>query len=85
MCSGQSVVMDGKVYYGGGKTETDELENSYCYFVQCYDPSQDKWTTLSQLKLPVRYFGLGQLDGHLVAVGGEMRLSGSFERSKCVQ
>ena len=87
MCCGQSVVMDGKVYYGGGETEADEPENSYCYFIQCYDPSQDKWTILPQLKLGVRYFGLGQLDGRLVAVGGEMRSksSGKFERSKCVQ
>ena len=80
--------MDGKVYYGGGETEADESENSYCYLVQCYDPSQDNWTTLSQLRPPVRYFGLGQLDGHLVAVGGEMKSSkndGKFERSKYVQ
>ena len=86
MCRGQSVVINGKVYYGGGETEADESENSYCYLIQCYDPSQDKWDTLSQL-LPVRYFGLGQLDGHLVAVGGEMKSksSGNFERSKCVQ
>jgi N-acetylneuraminic acid mutarotase len=80
--------MDGKVYYGGGETVADESENSYCYLVQCYDPSQDKWTTLSQLRLPVRYFGLGQIDGHLVAIGGEMKSStnnGTFERSKGVQ
>lgn len=85
MCRGQSVVIEGKVYYGGGETETDESDNSYCYLVQCYDPAQDKWTTLSQLKLPVRYFGLGQIDGQLIAVGGEMKSYGKFERSKYVQ
>ena len=88
MCRGQSVVMDGKVYYGGGETVADISENSYCYLVYCYDPPQDEWTTLSQLRLPVRYFGLGQIDGHLVAIGGEMKSStndGKFERSKCVQ
>jgi hypothetical protein len=36
--------------------------------VYCYDPSQDKWTTLPPL--PVRYFYLGQVNGNLVAVGG---------------
>ena len=38
------------------------------YMVFCYDPSEDKWTTLPPLT--VRCFGLGQLDGELVAVGG---------------
>ena len=38
------------------------------YIVYCYDPSQDNWTTLPPL--PVRYFGLGQVNGKLVAVGG---------------
>ena len=38
------------------------------YIVYCYDPSQDKWATLPPL--PVRYFGLGQVNGKLVAVGG---------------
>ena len=35
----------------------------------CYDPSQDKWTDLPPL--PVRWFGLGQVNGKLVAVGGK--------------
>ena len=38
------------------------------YIVYCYDSSQDNWTTLPPL--PVRYFGLGQVNGKLVAVGG---------------
>ena len=38
------------------------------YIIYYYDPSQDKWTTLPPL--PVRYFGLGQVNGKLVAVGG---------------
>ena len=38
------------------------------YIVYCYDPSQDNWTTLPPL--PVKYFGLGQVNGKLVAVGG---------------
>ena len=38
------------------------------YIVYCYDPSQDNWTSLPPL--PVRSFGLGQLNGKLVAVGG---------------
>ena len=34
----------------------------------CYDPSKDDWNALP--KLPVRDFGLGQINGKLVAVGG---------------
>ena len=41
------------------------------YIVYCYDPSQDNWTTLPPL--PVNYIGLGQVNGKLVAVGGEKK------------
>ena len=41
------------------------------YIVYCYDPSQDKWTTLPPL--PVKQFGLGQVNGKLVAVGGDKK------------
>ena len=41
------------------------------YIVYCYDPSQDKWTTLPPL--PVKWFGLGQINGKLVAVGGRKK------------
>ena len=57
------MVIDGKVYFGGGVGGGD-IEN----IVVCYDPSQDNWTTLPPL--PVRLFGLGQINGKLVAVGG---------------
>ena len=60
---GKTAVVNGKVYCAG-VTEYDVTE----YIVYCYDSSQDKWTTL--LPLPVRYFGLGRVNGKLVAVGG---------------
>ena len=44
------------------------------YIVYCYDPSQDKWTTLPPL--PVKYFGLGQINGKLVAIGGVKKRDG---------
>ena len=58
-----TTVINSKVYCGGGAASGDD------YIVNCYDPSQDKWTTLPPL--PVRYFGLGQVNGKLVAVGGK--------------
>jgi hypothetical protein len=60
----QKLVINGKVYYGGTTDDDD-------YNVYCYDPSQDRWTTLPPI--PVRWFGLGQVNGKLVAVGGEKK------------
>ena len=47
------------------------MANKYSdnYIIYCYDPSQDKWTTLPPL--PIGGFGLGQVNGTLVAVGGK--------------
>ena len=49
-------------------TDDDDDE----YIVYCYDPSQDQWTTLPPL--PVRFVGLGQIGGELVAVGGQEKI-----------
>ena len=65
-----TAVINGKVYCGGGATNDDDGNDSE-YIVYCYDPSQDKWTTLPPL--PVRWFGLGQVNGKLVAVGGKKK------------
>ena len=48
--------------------DNDENEYIVCY----YELAQDKWTTLPPL--PVRWFGLGQVNGKLVAVGGRKKL-----------
>ena len=64
MSTGRAVTINGKVYYGGGICYDDDDE--YC--VHCYDPPQDVWSTLPTL--PVRYFGLGEVKGELVAVSG---------------
>ena len=64
MSEGQATLVGGKVYYGGGAGA-----NSHNAFsVHCYDPSQDKWTTLPPLS--VWYYSLGQINGKLVAIGG---------------
>ena len=64
-CNGKTIVIDGKVYCGGGLTDEKE------FIVYCYNISLDKWTTL--LPLPVKWFGLGQVNGQLVAVGGKKK------------
>ena len=68
---GKAIVINDKVYCGAGYKWTSGASGdneSHLYTVYCYDPSQDKWTTLPPL--PVKYFGLGQVNGKLVAVGG---------------
>ena len=65
---GKTTVIDGKVYCGGGGA----VGVWDPFNVYCYDPSQDNWSTLPPL--PVIFFGLGRINGQLVAIGGmEMR------------
>ena len=65
---GSTIVIGDTVYYGGFAS-ANEL-----HVVYCYKPSHDVWTTLPPL--PVRWFGMGQVNGELVAVGGK-KSSGS--------
>ena len=60
----KTTVINGKIYCGGGVTEA----LSDACIVYCYDASQDMWSDLPPL--PVRFFGVGRLNGTLVAVGG---------------
>ena len=53
-------------------SENDEEEYNIVF---CYDPSQDKWTTLPPLS--ISWFGLGQVNDKLVAVGGRDELTTS--------
>ena len=67
MFQAQSVVIGNKVYVGGGNTgdgETDSL-------VFEYSPLEDKWSYLPPA--PVTLFGLGQLLGELIIVGGKVQ------------
>ena len=50
-----------------------ENDTTCSYTFYCYDPPQDKWTTLPPL--PVRRFGLNQVNGKLVAVGGRTKIN----------
>ena len=69
-------IINGKVYCGGGITDDSCRDDEH--IVYCYDPLQDKWSTLPPL--PVYYFGLGQVNGKLVAVGGRMTNSDDYSR-----
>ena len=59
----QAVVIRGIVYVGGGFTGSDDD-----YRIQQYSPTDDRWSTLPPA--PVYYFGMGELNGQLVTVGG---------------
>ena len=64
MSDGVAIAISGKVYYGGGGCDNNDDK----YYIHCLNPSQDEWSTLP--KLPVSYFGLGEVKGKLVTVGG---------------
>ena len=75
MYTGQSTTINGKVYFGGGMTTDNENK----YVVYCYEPSQDRWSTLPPL--PVRYFRLGEVEGKLVAVGGLSKKARQYSKA----
>ena len=67
MSCAQMVLIRGKVYVGGGYTASDDD----AYLIQQYSPANDRWSTLPPA--PVRWFGMGELNGQLVIVGGVTR------------
>ena len=66
MACAQAVVIRGIVYVGGGVTLSDND-----YLIQQYSPTDDTWYTLPPA--PVRFFGMAELNGQLVIVGGMTR------------
>ena len=64
MYEAQTVVIRDWVYCGGGGAAYGEC------WVFCYSPSEDTWNTLPDCDMC--YFGLGQVRGKLVTVGGEV-------------
>ena len=64
LSDGKSIIINNKVYCGGGRTDVYD----YDYIAFCYDQTQDKWTNLPPL--PVRFYTLGQVNSKLVAIGG---------------
>ena len=67
--SAKAVVISGRVYCGGGYCYDDDR-----YRVFCYSPSEDTWNTLPACD--VSRFGLGQVRGKLVTVGGRKKSDG---------
>ena len=72
MSNAQTVVIRDRVYCGGGFDDND-------YLVFCYNRSQDAWNTLPACV--VRYFGLGQVRGKLVTVGGVKKSDNKVKKS----
>ena len=63
----QAVVIRGIVHVGGGSTSSFDDG----YLIQQYSPTDDRWSTLPPA--PVCLFGMGELNGQLVIVGGKTR------------
>ncbi len=67
MANSQSVLIGTTAYVGGGNA--DRLDEQ---FIVCqYDPRRDGWDSLPPCA--VRWFALGQFQGHLITVGGDTR------------
>ena len=64
MHSAHATVINGQVYVGGGVGESEDEDCLLCK----YDPAKNEWSTLPHA--PVKRFGVGQLNGKLVLVGG---------------
>ena len=69
MYAAKTIIIRDRVYCGGGYTDDDDD-----YRVFCYSPSEDTWNTLPACD--VRWFGLGQVRGKLVTVGGRKKSGG---------
>ena len=61
----QAVLLDGKVYVGGGYTHKDEDRHA----VLIYTPEGDEWSRLPQC--PVRWFAMASVNHQLVLAGGQ--------------
>ena len=70
MNAAETVAIRDKVYCGGVAAAFDDDK---CR-VFCYSPSEDTWNTLPDCD--VHYFGLGQVRGKLVTVGGIRKSDG---------
>ena len=67
MLLAQAVVISDQVYIGGGGAESEAG-----HFIVCkFDPARNEWNTLPPA--PVKWFGIGQLNGKLVLVGGKLK------------
>ena len=58
------MIIDDSVYFRGMCPQNEEDDN----VLLCYSHVQDRWTALPPL--PVKWFGLGKVNGMLIAVGG---------------
>ena len=72
MDEAQAIVIRDRVYCGGGVANDDDDE----YRVFCYIPAEDTWSTLPAGD--TQYFGLGQVRGKPVTVGGMKKSDGDI-------
>ena len=64
MCNGKTVIINDNVYFRGMCPQKEQDDN----VLLRYNHTQDSWKALPPL--PVKWFGLGKVNGTLVAVGG---------------
>ena len=70
----QTVVIGDRVYCGGGDSDDYQV-------VFCYCPSEDTWNGLTACDM--QYFGLSQVRGKLVTVGGKKKSNDKVTNEVC--
>ena len=67
MSQGLAIAIKDNIYYGGGFCDTEYDE----FYIYRFNQLLDTWWIHS--KLSIRWFGLGEIEGELVTVGGTTR------------
>ncbi|XP_060872121.1 ring canal kelch homolog isoform X2 [Metopolophium dirhodum] len=73
-------VLDNLLYAVGGYKYPFSLKS-----VECYDPSLNTWTPVTQMSTSRRAPGIGVLDGKMYAIGGDCQDDGSSVALKSVE
>ena len=74
-----SVLLDDRIALLGGRDDEERTLTS----CDLYDPSRNHWSVCSPLRLPRSDFGLSEVAGRLVAVGGEdLRLNSTTQTTE---
>ncbi len=69
----QAVIINGKVYVGGGFSDTDDLD----HYLYSYNTNSSTWDPNSLPRSPTRWFAMAAYNGQLVLAGGKDARTGS--------
>jgi N-acetylneuraminic acid mutarotase len=65
-----AVVLDGKIYVGGGLAGPNQYFTGTTNVFEAYDPATDTWTDLASMPNRLHHFGIASTGGHVYVTGG---------------